>query len=98
MSAVRDERASRPRKLVHPRGDDLVPLRRRRRRALRVPQDGDPVGRRESMTPGILLAASLSMPRDVSTYGDKISWLIDVTNVFCAILFIIMCIWMGLAF
>ena len=43
-------------------------------------------------------ASVFSLPRDVSTYGENISWLIDITNVFCAILFIIMCIWMGLAF
>src|SRR5574339_159530 len=70
VSAVRDEGASGARKLVHPRRDDLVPLLRRRRRALRVPQDGGPLDGRESMTSGILLAAGLSMPRDVSTYGD----------------------------
>jgi cytochrome c oxidase subunit II len=50
------------------------------------------------MNTAIWLAAGLNMPRDVSTYGDKITWLINITNVFCAILFVIMCVWMGLAF
>jgi cytochrome c oxidase subunit 2 len=43
-------------------------------------------------------AAGLSPPRDVSEYGHRIDWLIDVTNVFCVILFVIMVVWMGLAF
>jgi cytochrome c oxidase subunit 2 len=34
------------------------------------------------------------MPRDVSKHGHRIDWLLDVTNAFVALLFIIMCIWM----
>jgi cytochrome c oxidase subunit 2 len=34
------------------------------------------------------------MPRDVSLDGHRIDWLIQVTMVFTAILFVIMCIWM----
>ncbi len=47
---------------------------------------------------GTARAAGLSMPRDVSTYGESITWLIDITNVFCGILFVIMLVWMGIAF
>ena len=35
-----------------------------------------------------------SYPRDVSLYGERIDWLINITAVFCIILFVIMCIWM----
>ena len=39
----------------------------------------------------------LGMPRDVSLDGHRIDWLIHVTGVFTAILFVIMCIWMAWA-
>lgn len=36
-------------------------------------------------------------PRDVSVEGWRIDWLINVTMIFVVLLFLIMCIWMGLA-
>jgi cytochrome c oxidase subunit 2 len=36
----------------------------------------------------------LGLPRDVSVEGHRIDWLIKVTGLFTAILFVIMCIWM----
>jgi cytochrome c oxidase subunit 2 len=39
-----------------------------------------------------------SMPRDVSTEGYRIDWLIDITTVFCTILFAIMCYIMAKAY
>jgi cytochrome c oxidase subunit II len=52
-----------------------------------------------------VLAASLSyaapqpesgigLPRDISVEGHRIDWLIKITGLFTAILFVIMCIWM----
>ncbi|MEM7248668.1 MAG: cytochrome c oxidase subunit II [Acidobacteriota bacterium] len=38
-----------------------------------------------------------SFPRDASVHGHRIDWLIEITMVFCIILFVIMCIWMALA-
>jgi cytochrome c oxidase subunit 2 len=38
-----------------------------------------------------------SLPHDASTHGHYVDWLINVTMVFLTILFIIMCIWMGIA-
>lgn len=43
-------------------------------------------------------AEGLAPPADVSEYGHNIDWLIDVTNIFCVILFVVMVIWMLLAF
>jgi cytochrome c oxidase subunit 2 len=37
------------------------------------------------------------LPRDVSTDGHRIDWLINVTNGFVILLFVIMCIWMAYA-
>ncbi|MSP26061.1 MAG: cytochrome C oxidase subunit II [Myxococcales bacterium] len=34
------------------------------------------------------------LPRDASVDGHRIDWLINVTNVFVGILFVIMCVWM----
>jgi cytochrome bd-type quinol oxidase subunit 2 len=36
-------------------------------------------------------------PRDVSVDGHRIDWLINVTTIFCGILFVIMVIWMAIA-
>lgn len=47
---------------------------------------------------GTAHAAGLAPPKDVSEYGHRIDWLINVTNIFCAILFVIMCIWLLMAF
>ena len=41
--------------------------------------------------------AGWGKPPDASVHGDKIDWLLDITNVFCIILFVVMCIWMGIA-
>lgn len=41
--------------------------------------------------------AGFGYPRDVSVDGYRIDWLIDVTMVFVAILFVIMCIWLAWA-
>jgi cytochrome c oxidase subunit 2 len=38
--------------------------------------------------------SGIGMPRDVSVEGHRIDWLIRVTGLFTAILFVIMCIWM----
>jgi cytochrome c oxidase subunit II len=38
-----------------------------------------------------------SLPRDVSMHGHQVDWLINITMVFLTVLFIIMCIWMGIA-
>ena len=38
--------------------------------------------------------SGFNMPRDVSLDGYRIDWLINITMVFCVILFVIMCIWM----
>lgn len=58
---------------------------------------------------GVLAATELSafakpqgeagwmLPRDVSVHGHHIDWLINITMVFLTILFIIMCVWMGIA-
>ncbi len=40
----------------------------------------------------------LGMPHNASEYGHSVDWLIHFTNICCAILFVIMCVWMGLAF
>lgn len=37
------------------------------------------------------------LPRDVSLNGWRADWLANVTNGFTAILFVIMCVWMGIA-
>src|SRR5262245_64045913 len=37
------------------------------------------------------------MPHDASVYGHHIDWLIKITGVFVAILFVIMCIWILIA-
>jgi cytochrome c oxidase subunit 2 len=39
-----------------------------------------------------------TMPRDMSEFGHRSDWLIDITSVFSAILFIIMCVWMTIAY
>jgi cytochrome c oxidase subunit 2 len=39
----------------------------------------------------------LDMPRDVSLDGHRITWLINITMVFLAILFVLMVIWMAVA-
>lgn len=36
-------------------------------------------------------------PRDVSLEGHRIDWLLNVTTIFCGLLFVIMVIWMGIA-
>lgn len=41
--------------------------------------------------------AGLGYPRDVSVEGYRIDWLLNITTVFCSILFVIMVIWMALA-
>jgi cytochrome c oxidase subunit II len=38
-----------------------------------------------------------NLPLDVSEHGHHVDWLINITMVFLTILFIIMCIWMGIA-
>jgi cytochrome c oxidase subunit 2 len=38
--------------------------------------------------------SGLGMPRDVSVHGHLIDWLINITSVFVALLFVIMVIWM----
>lgn len=43
------------------------------------------------------LEPGLGYPRDVSVDGHRIDWLLNITTVFCLILFIIMVAWMGLA-
>ena len=40
--------------------------------------------------------AGIGYPRDVSVDGERIDWLLDVTNGFALLLFIVMCIWMGI--
>ena len=37
------------------------------------------------------------LPHDASLEGWRIDWLLNITTVFLAILFLIMCVWMGLA-
>ena len=37
------------------------------------------------------------MPKDVSRDGHRIDWLLNVTNGFVVLLFVIMCVWMGYA-
>jgi cytochrome c oxidase subunit 2 len=39
----------------------------------------------------------IGYPRDVSVDGHRIDWLLNITTVFCAILFVIMVIWMAIA-
>lgn len=39
----------------------------------------------------------IGYPRDVSVEGHRIDWLLNVTTIFCAILFVIMVIWMAIA-
>jgi cytochrome c oxidase subunit 2 len=41
--------------------------------------------------------AGFGYPRDVSVDGYRIDWLINITTVFCGILFVIMVAWMGIA-
>jgi len=41
--------------------------------------------------------SGLGLPRDVSKNGHLVDWLMNITNVFNIILFIIMCVWMGYA-
>jgi cytochrome c oxidase subunit II len=41
--------------------------------------------------------AGWSLPRDISTHGHEVDWLINITMVFLTILFVIMCIWMAIA-
>ncbi len=41
--------------------------------------------------------AGIGLPRDVSLDGHRIDWLIEITMIFCAILFVIMVIWMWYA-
>ncbi|MED5463041.1 MAG: cytochrome c oxidase subunit II [Myxococcota bacterium] len=36
-------------------------------------------------------------PRDVSVEGERIDWLLNVTNGFAALLFVVMVVWMGIA-
>jgi cytochrome c oxidase subunit 2 len=38
--------------------------------------------------------SGMGLPRDISRDGHRIDWLIDVTNVFVGILFVIMVVWM----
>lgn len=54
------------------------------------------------LLPSLALAApqpesGYGLPRDVSQDGHRIDWLIQVTMVFVAILFVIMCVWMVVA-
>jgi cytochrome c oxidase subunit 2 len=37
------------------------------------------------------------LPRDISQEGHRIDWLIQITGIFTAILFVIMCVWMVVA-
>ena len=41
---------------------------------------------------------AVGFPRDVSLNGHRIDWLIDITGIFTIILFVIMCIWMTIAY
>lgn len=41
--------------------------------------------------------AGWGLPRDVSTHGHEVDWLINITMVFLTILFVIMCVWMAIA-
>ncbi len=41
---------------------------------------------------------SIAAPHDASTHGHRVDWLINITNFFSLILFVIMCVWMLLAF
>jgi cytochrome c oxidase subunit 2 len=41
--------------------------------------------------------AGIGLPHDVSSYGYRIDWLMNVTHVFNIILFVIMCVWMAIA-
>src|SRR5688500_7376584 len=41
--------------------------------------------------------AGWMLPRDVSTHGHEVDWLINITMVFLTILFVIMCVWMAIA-
>jgi cytochrome c oxidase subunit 2 len=41
--------------------------------------------------------AGIGLPHDVSEYGHRIDWLMNVTHVFNIILFVIMCVWMAIA-
>lgn len=38
--------------------------------------------------------SGIGLPRDVSQEGHRIDWLIQITGLFVAILFVIMCVWM----
>ena len=38
--------------------------------------------------------SGLAMPHDASVDGHLVDWLINVTSIFVAILFVIMCVWM----
>ena len=40
--------------------------------------------------------AGIGFPRDVSVDGERIDWLLNVTNGFALLLFIIMCVWMAI--
>ena len=42
-------------------------------------------------------SSAWSLPRDVSRDGYRIDWLINITTIFCIILFVIMCGWMAWA-
>src|SRR5262249_35636822 len=41
--------------------------------------------------------SGFGFPHDVSQNGQLIDWLMNITHVFNTILFIIMCVWMGIA-
>jgi cytochrome c oxidase subunit 2 len=41
--------------------------------------------------------SGIGFPRDVSVDGHRIDWLINVTGIFVAILFVIMCVWIAMA-
>jgi cytochrome c oxidase subunit 2 len=44
-----------------------------------------------------LRGSGWGLPHDASVDGHRIDWLINITGVFVAILFVIMCIWMAIA-
>ena len=40
----------------------------------------------------------IDFPKDISTWGHRIDWLIDITMYFTLVLFVIMCIWMLISY
>ena len=43
-------------------------------------------------------AGGIDYPKDISTWGYRIDWLIDITMIFTVILFAIMCAWMFISY